>query len=368
VQQVRVRTPRPRVKQIAVTIIVFYVCWMVYGRLVLGPLDKAASDAIKNMPQEEEDEEDSGSIFIPFPGTTKQLPIKPYRGSDPEWQAFIKFSKDQELAKKVREELAQFVRQLADKHPAINIRCGKGMKLRRYWLDVDFPTHPPPEFERSGIEITDDFIAWSTMPVDSSVVFRLRQVLWPSALVQSVWACAKVMVVDDSKRLARMFGFQNVAPPPNMDQLIAQHQAMIKASGLPSPNPSGPPKPKQPQTLGDSQKTMVPVSEKAGVPGKESEEEDNSLTKATTAIQSHFFRAISAFKLKFSQVYKPPPSFPPRGSILVTGLVELDSPRAWLVFDIQAAWDPTEKEFDQRSMRLKLRRMQMKKQGPLGGA
>jgi hypothetical protein len=29
-------------------------------------------------------------------------------------------------------------------------RCGKGMKLRRYWLDVDFPTHAPPEFERTG--------------------------------------------------------------------------------------------------------------------------------------------------------------------------------------------------------------------------
>lgn len=42
------------------------------------------------------------SLFIPFPGTTKQLPVTPYRGSDPEWQEFIKFSQDLTAGKKVR--------------------------------------------------------------------------------------------------------------------------------------------------------------------------------------------------------------------------------------------------------------------------
>jgi hypothetical protein len=123
-------------------------------------------EALKDMP-EELTEEDHKPLFIPFPGTTKQLKPKPYRGSDPEWQEFIKFGKDQKLAQRVRgqwstfltfeptlthhvEELANYVQQVALRHPVLAIRCGKQMKLRRYWLDVDFPQHAPPEFERSG--------------------------------------------------------------------------------------------------------------------------------------------------------------------------------------------------------------------------
>ena len=68
---------------------------------MLDPLERAAVEAMKDMP-EELTEEDHKPMFIPFPGTTKQLKAKPYRGSDPEWQEFIKFSKDQKLAQRVR--------------------------------------------------------------------------------------------------------------------------------------------------------------------------------------------------------------------------------------------------------------------------
>jgi hypothetical protein len=86
------------------------------------------------------------------------------------------------------------------------------------------------------------------------------------------------------------------------------------------------------------------------------------------AFHAHFFRAIMAFKVKMAQTWRPAPNYPPRGSILVSGLVELDSPKAWLVFDVKAAWDPKTRSYDARSMLLQLRRMQLKKQGPAGGA
>jgi hypothetical protein len=85
-------------------------------------------------------------------------------------------------------------------------------------------------------------------------------------------------------------------------------------------------------------------------------------------LQGHFTKAMTAFKMKLQQTWKPARNYPPRGSILVTGFVEVDSPKAWLVFDVKAAWDPKTKKYDSRSMSLSLRRMQMKKQGPLGGA
>lgn len=81
-----------------ITGVVVYVGFEVWSTLVMGPLGKAVSD-IGSLPQEDEEE---GSIFIPFPGTTKQMQPKPYRGSDPEWQEFLKFSADKALAQRTR--------------------------------------------------------------------------------------------------------------------------------------------------------------------------------------------------------------------------------------------------------------------------
>ena len=68
---------------------------------MLDPLGRVLEEDMKDL-TEEEIEEIHKPMFIPFPGTTKQLKPKAYRGSDPEWQEFIKFSKDQKLAQKVR--------------------------------------------------------------------------------------------------------------------------------------------------------------------------------------------------------------------------------------------------------------------------
>ena len=82
--------------------IAIYVCYKIYSKVVLDPLERAAIEAMKDMPEELSEDELHRPMFIPFPGTTKQLKPKPYRGSDPEWQEFIKFSKDQKLAQRVR--------------------------------------------------------------------------------------------------------------------------------------------------------------------------------------------------------------------------------------------------------------------------
>jgi hypothetical protein len=86
---------------LAVYFITFYVLTDVYSRLVLDPLEKAATEALGELPAEELEEVEE-PIFIPFPGTVKELKRRPYRGSDPEWQEFVKFSKDRPLQNKVR--------------------------------------------------------------------------------------------------------------------------------------------------------------------------------------------------------------------------------------------------------------------------
>jgi len=86
---------------IAVYFITCYILADVYTRLVLDPLEKAAADALEGLPADELEEVEE-PIFIPFPGTVKELKRRPYRGSDPEWQEFVKFSKDRPLQNQVR--------------------------------------------------------------------------------------------------------------------------------------------------------------------------------------------------------------------------------------------------------------------------
>jgi hypothetical protein len=84
------------------------------------------------------------------------------------------------------------------------------------------------------------------------------------------------------------------------------------------------------------------------------------------SLKLHLQKAYMAFKMKFAQTWRPAPNYPPRGSILVSGLIELDSPKAWLVVDVKAAWDPKTQQYDVRSMQIVVRRLQMKRQAPLG--
>ncbi|KAM3086108.1 hypothetical protein ACMFMG_000248 [Clarireedia jacksonii] len=328
-------------------------------RLVFDPLDDAATDAVKHIPASELEEIDDKPLFIPFPGTTKQIPVRPYKGSDPEWQEFIKFSKDPELGKSVRNDLAEHVLKSISQHPLIAMRCGKNMKIRRVWLDVDFPMVPPPEFERSGLAIGDDSISWATMPVDSSTVFKVRHVLWPSALMTASWSFVKVLAAEELRNIAGLFGIEMQRPPLplTIHQVVARHDQVLK-NRLPSKNGTQ-------QPLGDNKKPIIggAVSDKSNTAGGGSE----AVTPGSLPpFHAHFVRAIMAFKIKMGEKWRPAPSYAPRGSIIVQGFVEMDAPRAWIVCDVQAAWDPKTKAFDPRSLFIKLRRVQMKKQIPLG--
>jgi hypothetical protein len=232
-------------------------------------------------------------------------------------------------------------------------------------LDVDFPPHPPPEFERSGIEISDDAISWVTMPVDSLTVFKIRNVLWPSAVYKASWNFIKVLIVEDSKRIAGMLGIQTQTPHlQSIDQLLARQQQIMN----PIPNKDGPGQ--VPGATGEAQKSTMkaPTPVLAAPDGKSPEgKELNTHAKLMFAFRQRLFAPLLAFRSKLQQTWRPAMNYPPRGSILVSGMVELESDKAYLVFDVVAAWDPKEKGYDPRSMRVALRRFQPKKQGPHGG-
>ncbi len=202
------------------------------------------------------------------------------------------------------------------------------------------------------------------MPVDSLTVFRIRQALWPSALVQSTWSFTKVLIADDIRKIAEMLGLRSSSrPPPPLEQILARNPQLFRG---PIPTKDGPPA--LPQTIGDATKAITGANDpdKSALTGSSSEEIQVAGAKQALAFRAHLTDAMKAFKKKFAQTFKPAPNYPPRGSILISGLVEIDSPRAWLVFDVRAAWDPKTKTFDARSMNIQMRRTQLKKQGPIG--
>lgn len=140
-------------RRLVVNTVGFVMTLYVFDTLILNTLDRAA-DKIESRLSEKEKKEleemDDEPLFIPFPLTIQQkLPV-PYKGSDPEWLEFIKFSKDPELGKRIRDQLANMMKETCEKHPLIIMRAGKEMKVRKVWLDVDFPVTAPPEFEQSG--------------------------------------------------------------------------------------------------------------------------------------------------------------------------------------------------------------------------
>ncbi|KAL2063250.1 hypothetical protein VTL71DRAFT_5055 [Oculimacula yallundae] len=361
------KKPRIRAKKVMMFIFAGYALTTIYTTLVLDPLARAAADTLQALPDEELEEEPP--IFIPFPGTTKQLPLVPYRGSDPEWQEFVKFSKDKARHQKLREEVTDFVQKVVGKTQVLKVRCGEPMTLRRHWLDIDFPPAPPPLFERKGLELGSFEV--TTRPVDSLTVFKIRNALWPTAVMQSFWSFTKVVVADESQRLAGMLGIRS-STPLSIDQLFAQQQQLLKGGQAPQlpTNASTPTQVSDAPRDRKERMAEIRAEREAFMKLSPAEKREAVIEDAkksnlkNLAIRDYFLKPITAFKAKLAQTWRPVPNYPPRGSLIISGLVELESPKAMLVFDVRAAWDPKTREFDSRSMSIKLRRFQQKKQSP----
>lgn len=91
------RANKVALRHIFISGVIMYASYSLFERLVLGPVDKLEEEDLPDIPEGEDMD-----WFIPFPGTTKALKPRPYRGSDPEWQEFVKFSKDRPLQDRVR--------------------------------------------------------------------------------------------------------------------------------------------------------------------------------------------------------------------------------------------------------------------------
>lgn len=81
---------------------VYFVCYRVYTASVFNILSDWTDEQEKQMTSEELEEDLLEPILIPLPFTTRIVPSPPYKSTDPEWQAFVKLSKNKQLVRRVQ--------------------------------------------------------------------------------------------------------------------------------------------------------------------------------------------------------------------------------------------------------------------------
>lgn len=84
------------------------MCYQVYTSSVLSTLGRWLDDQEKHLTEAERQEIEEAEydpIFIPLPFTMRIVPSEPYKSTDPEWQAFVRVSKDREKVRGIQSKL-----------------------------------------------------------------------------------------------------------------------------------------------------------------------------------------------------------------------------------------------------------------------
>ncbi|OJD35118.1 uncharacterized protein BKCO1_1900017 [Diplodia corticola] len=307
--------------------------------------------------EEDWDEEwDDDAMFIPL-GWTKPVPRTFYRGSDPEWQEFRKVAVDQKRHERIRHKLVSLVRNHIAHHPAANRLGHVDVTKGRYWLDIVFPDGPPQEYERAGIEIADDYIAWTRRPVDQINYQRLKRALWPVAVASGALASTQYLWHVQMNKLRQWIGLSPKVDPA-VDVLARHLEAMQRAKQEGSNRPFAPPN--------TSERTVASANPNANAnaAGKTAAAEKHTNLPEFEPIPPQSI-ALSIFSSTLLKNWKRPQLEPPRGTILVTGLIEIRGDKARTVLDVTGAYDPLIDKYV--ALRVGSRLIQDKQQRPRGG-
>jgi len=336
-------------------------------------LDQEEAEESHNGALEDAKESDfanEDSLFIPMTWA-KKMPRTYYKGSDPEWQEFIKIAKDRPRHKTIQDELLQVILSKVATNFQVFRMIGKDAKIGKYWLDIRFPDGPPPEFERSGIEIGDDFVAWSQQRITADNQFRWMRAVWPTAVFDALWATTKVLAGIKYRRAKQALGWEEKDPFSPEERYRHALEMMQKQQQNRESKEVGQ---AQMETDGNPG-SVIGGSAAAGSQSRTSSSDANAkmpwlpqipLPPTTgTSDTTDIAVATSVFRTKLMQRWSPKDSEPPKGTFVVEGLMELRGSVGRILYDVQSFYDPKESKFI--DIRLKLRSHKRWNQGPRGG-
>ncbi len=331
-----------------------------------------------NDPDREDDEEDEefegdeDALFIPF-SWPKQQPRTFYKGSDPEWQEFIRLSKDPQRHKDIQRRLVSNVRSELSQHPHASRILGQiDHKKGKFWLEISFPEGPPTEYTITGLEIGDEYIAWVSKPMSLKDYQKLERTMVPTAAFWSTLAAAKYLFGVQLNRVKQSLGFAPTANPriesvPKRTQTKQDHNGKGSAnekSGAQADTEGGsetakhrtsaPSTDQSPKT--SSGGSVNPDQKKVGLPKFPPISSQANENPITLAIFMHSMAQQMSKHYRFEL---------PRGTVAVSGLIEVVGTKGKATLDVTAAYDPKDNEFVLSLWRP--RRIQPRSQSPKGG-
>ncbi|ORY15023.1 hypothetical protein BCR34DRAFT_196978 [Clohesyomyces aquaticus] len=337
--------------------------------------------------EDEDEDEDEGEedveplVFLPT-GFSRKKQRTYYRGSDPEWQEFVRIAPNKDRVQRIQMELIGLVRQGSSTRPDYIRRLGEIDPQKGYWwIELKFPDGPPQEYERPGIEITDDLrYRWTTRSVNEIHHQRLNNVLVPTAVAKSIYVDTKKKVERSWLGLQKYVGWGNTPskppeslpppPPPPPPPTQQQSPPAGKTSGSPTP-PAAPANAPPAKESSSPSPPQTPATSR-----KEPQKEPETSTSLESSVYKRFgvllpspktlTLDLSTFRRAFSRNQKPYVVEPPRGTFIVHGLVEVIGERAKLTLDVTAVYDPKVAQFVMFVS--KLRSITDYRQEPRGGS
>ncbi|KAL1838918.1 hypothetical protein VTJ49DRAFT_2049 [Mycothermus thermophilus] len=320
--------------------------------------------------------------FIPFPFTTKTRPPEYYSGSSPEWQEFVRISKDPNTQQEILKLAAEYVLKTATTSQNLKGQnVGSDFRIRRYWLDIYYPYMAPPEFERSGILVKADSLEWTTMPIDHSLILRLERVLWPQPLAMGVWAMGTEAFKQASRQVAKYFSFDahEANNPParsgSTPELFGSRSTPEVQKALERLRQQATRRPEQvndPRSMASSSSTSTASSEPStprdtsgAIADPNRKKQDDKPWIESVGLSVANSQAWRRFRETFAQNRRTKLLNPPRGSLAVQGLVELETSRAYLVVETMTWYDPKTKSLVPESTRMLLKGRKLKVQSPV---
>ncbi|OAA62888.1 hypothetical protein SPI_04428 [Niveomyces insectorum RCEF 264] len=380
VQHVRIKT-RKRWRNAAIGAGVMYICWSAYfTRVVVPPI----ADHI---------DEGGKPLFIPFPFTFKVVPSRPFKATDPEWKEYIRIANDPQALAKIKNDILETVRAAAESNAILTRRCGSQMRIRRHWLDLDFPHRPPPKIMRNGLLLTSEGLDLVSMEVDSTTMLRVTRALWPAPVALSASSFIRTLVHQNVQTAARYFGFEMADPdPPPLRSLAstlkrrleeaeaaaAQNQSRTRSAkdnggGGGDGNVAATGTTGAAAVTGAASAAAAATAAPSPSPANDASTDDSSrILNAKDLVPFDSLRSSidvswTAFRKKLAETWRPLRPQPPSGSVGVTGFVELVSPNSRITIEVVAFWDPKTRKYDAPTLQMKLRKLRVRAELPQQG-
>ena len=299
------------------------------------------------------------AIFVPltFP---RELPRTYYKGSDEAWQSFIALTRDKQKVKLLRNDLAGIVGESLSHIRNLQKALGKDIRSRKYWIDLDIPDGPPTEYERIGLEITDDYVAITTRPIDPLHVAQIKHTLWPKPIAISFWRSYEALWSAQLNSIKQYLNLSTASMSPDGDmeggEIYAEDLEESSQEQESAANNGA---------VAEDTKPILPLGHPPIPDNHQPDEDSEDMTPLQKIILEPGRVSFEVLKHQLAKNWQPPHApLMVYGSVLFSGLVELVGQKGTCVCDVHASYHPSEARWV--TISVSIRRIQAFKQTPKG--